>query len=269
MSRIDVLARDMESLDLLASRDTPVRRLDPRAKAAVTAMFLGTVVSFGKYEIAEMTPLFLYPAAILALGQVPARVLFRYLLFASPFALLAGMFNPVLDRETAISLGALDVPGGWISFASIMLRFMLTVSAVLLLLACTGYVQVCAALGRLGAPRIVITQFLLLHRYMFILSDEAARMTRAHMLRSRDGRGPGIRVWASLAGHLLLHAHDRGSRTHSAMLARGFDGSLPSLRAFRWSWADTCFLAGCGGFFVLARFGNLAERLGDLMGFAV
>ncbi len=263
MIRIHSATGDVDALDRLASGDSPIHRLDPRAKMAVTAMFLATAVSFGKYEIAEMMPLFLYPAAIAAAGRVPAGILARYLLLASPFALLVGIFNPILDREIAVRWGPLAVSGGWISFISILIRFLLTVSAALLLLACTGYVPLCSALGRLRVPRALVTQFLLLYRFIFVLSDEAARMARAHELRSRGGRGPTLRVWGSLAGNLLIRAYERGMRAHAAMLARGFDGTLRSLRGLRWSLADTCFVLGCGLFLAVVRFGRVAGRLGS------
>ena len=262
MARIDAAIGDVHLLDRLAAMESPVHRLDPRAKIVVTAAFLIAVVSYPKYEVAELMPLCLYPAVLLAVGRVPLRVLGRYLLLASPFAVLVGMFNPILDREIAGRIGSLGISGGWLSFSSILARFTLTVSAVLLLLACTGYVSVCIALGRLGAPRLLVTQFLLLYRFIFVLSEEALRMARAHRLRSRPKRAAAIRVWASLAGHLLLRAYDRGRRLHTAMLCRGFDGTLRPRRSFRWSWADSCYLAGWSGFFALVRFSHCAERLG-------
>lgn len=262
MVRIHAAVSDVGALDGLASQDSPIHRLDPRAKIAVTAMFLAAVVSFPKYEIAEMMPLFLYPAVLSAVGQVPAKTLLRYLLLASPFALLVGVFNPLLDREVVVHWGSWAVTGGWLSFFSILIRFVLTVSAALVLLACTGYVSVCAALNRFGAPRLLTMQFLMLYRFIFILSDEASRMVRAHGLRSGSGRKPTLRVWGSLAGHLLLRAYDRGLRVHAAMLARGFDGTLHPPRAFRWRWADSLFVAGCALFLALVRFGHVAERLG-------
>jgi len=262
MVRIHTTVTDIGALDGLASQDTWVHYLDPRAKIAATAMFLATVVSFPKYEIAEMMPLFLYPAALSAVGQVPAKLLFRYLLLASPFAVLVGVFNPLLDREVVVHWGSWAVTGGWLSFFSILIRFALTVSAALVLLACTGYVSVCAALDRFGAPRLLTMQFLMLYRFIFILSDEASRMVRAHGLRSEGGRKPTLGVWGSLAGHLLLRAYDRGLRVHRAMLARGFDGTLHPPHGFQWRWADSFFLAGCGLFLVLVRFGHVAEWIG-------
>ncbi len=264
MPRIDSALRDVGALDALAAGDSPVHRLDPRAKLLATAACIVTVVSFPKHEFAELAPLALFPVAILAAARVPFGLIGRYLLLASPFAVMVGIFNPIFDRAVATHWGPMAVSGGWLSFLSILARFVLTAGAALALLASTGYVNVCAGLGKLGAPRVLVTQFLLLYRYLFILADEGARMVRAHALRSRTGRPAALRVWGSLAGHLLLRAHDRGARLHAAMLARGFDGSLRPLRALSWSRADGAFLAGSLAFFALVRFGHLAERLGRL-----
>ena len=253
----------MDVLDRLAAQETPVHRLDPRAKVIATALYLVTVVSFAKYEVAELLPLAIFPAALLAVGQVPARVVLRYLLVASPFAVLVGVLNIFLDRQVVAQWGPLAVSGGWMSFLSILIRFLLTVSGALALLACTGYLAVCAALGRLGVPRLLVMQFMLLYRFIFILADEAARMVRARELRSAGGRGASVHVWGSLAGHLLLRAYDRGLRVHAAMLARGFDGTWRSSRTLRWSAADTWFLALCLAGLALVRFGQVAQRLGQ------
>lgn len=263
--RLDTAIRDVDALDRLAADTSPIHRLDPRAKLIVTALFLLTVVSYRKYDVVELTPLFLYPAVLLALGRIPARMIARYLLLACPFAILVGAFNPLVDRQVVAHLGPYAVTGGWLSFASILIRFVLTASAVLLLLASTGYVAVCAALGRLGAPRLLTMQFLMLYRFIFILADEASRMVRAHSLRSPDDSGTPLRVWGSLAGNLLLRAYDRGIRVHTAMLARGFDGTLHPLHMFRWSAADTLFAAGSCAFLILARHGHLATRMGRWM----
>lgn len=265
MANIDSTLADIRHLERLADLDSPIHRLDPRAKVAATALFLATVVSFPKREVMELMVLFVYPAILWAVGQVPSRALLRPILIASPFAILLGLFNPLLDRSVAVQWGTLILSGGWMSFISIVVRFLLTVAAAVLLLACTGYVAVCMALGRLGAPRLLVVQFLLLYRYIFVVADEASRMSRARALRSPERRSTPIRTWGSLVGHLLLRAYDRGLRLHTAMLCRGFDGRFRSLRSLHWSWTDTCFLLGCTAFLFLARFGHVAERTGSLL----
>ena len=77
---------------------------------------------------------------------------------------------------------------GWISFASILLRFTLTVTAALTLIATTSFTGICMALEKMGCPRVFALQLLFLYRYLFVLVDEASRLIRARALRTaRDG----------------------------------------------------------------------------------
>jgi cobalt/nickel transport system permease protein len=119
----------------------------------------------------------------------------------------------------------------------------------------------CAALGRLGTPRLFVAQLLFLYRYAFVLGGEASRMGTARMLRGGTG-SPALAVYGSLAGHLLLRAFDRAERIHRAMLARGFDGEVRAMRALDWKAADTRFAAGWCAFFALARAVDLPQLLG-------
>jgi len=194
--------------------------------------------------------------------QVPTRVVLRYLLIAAPFALMIGAFNPLLDRQIVAYWGRAAVSGGWLSFFSIVLRFLLTVSAALVLLAGTGFPQLCRALNQLHVPKLLVTQFLLLYRFLFILLEQAQRMHRAYHLRAARARGMPIRIWGSLAGHLLLRAYDRGLRLHQAMRARGFDGAMRTRRVSGWSGWDVGFALLSIAFFMIVRFAGPVEVLG-------
>jgi cobalt/nickel transport system permease protein len=57
---------------------------------------------------------------------------------------------------------------------------------------------------------------------------------------------------------------DRAQRIHQAMLSRGFDGTLRSLRVMHWRNPDSLFLAICWGSCLLARQVDLAQMLGRL-----
>ncbi len=106
--------------------------------------FVAVVVSFGKYDLSGLLPLVAYPVALGAAARLPARFLLRKLLLALPFALAVGVFNPLLDRAPLVQLGGVSVAAaGFV--ASILLRFGLTVSAALSLVATTGSGPVCLA----------------------------------------------------------------------------------------------------------------------------
>jgi len=252
-------------LDELARMDTPAHRLDARAKAVVTLAFIGVVMSFPRYDVAALTPFLLYPAALIGAGRIPPRFILRKILLAAPFALFVGMLNPFLDRQPIAAVGPLVITGGWFSFASILLRFVLTVSAALALVACTGMYRLGAGLEQLGVPRVFVSQLLFLYRYLFVVAAEGATMVRAVALRSAGSRSLPLRVYGSLVGHLLLRSMDRAERIHRAMAARGFNGEIRVLRASSFRWTDWAFVIGWLAFFAAARAWNLAEGLGRLV----
>ena len=146
MANIESSLLNLGYLETLSYQETPLHRLDPRVKILTTLAFIIAVVSFGKYEISALIPFFLYPVALMAVGNLPAGYLARKVLLAAPFAFFIGIFNPFLDRAVLVHLGPLSLSGGWVSFASIMLRFLLTVSAALILIAGTGLNAVCLGL---------------------------------------------------------------------------------------------------------------------------
>jgi cobalt/nickel transport system permease protein len=268
MAKISSSFMDIGYLDTLASRATPIHRLDPRAKLLTTLVFIATVVSFHKYQLAAIFPFIVYPVVLIALANLPPTYLCKKMLLAAPFAFFIGILNPFWDREVLVQLGPLGISGGWISFASIMLRFMLTVSAALILIASTGFNAVCLALERMGTPRSLVVQLLFLYRYIFVLTDEASRMVRARSLRAFGGNGMGIGVLSSMIGHLLLRTMDRAQRIHLAMLCRGFDGEIRIARPLEFSCRDALFCLGWCGLFVLMRLYNVPELIGNAaMGF--
>jgi cobalt/nickel transport system permease protein len=66
-------------------------------------------------------------------------------------------------------------------------------------------------------------------RYLDVVSAEMGRMVTAMRSRGCDPRSP--RHWPVLArslGALFIRSYERGERVHLAMLARGYDGTLPS-----------------------------------------
>ena len=252
-------------MDELGRMDTPAHRLDARAKALVTFVFVGVVMSFPRREISALTPFFLYPAALLSLGRIPVRHVLKKILVAMPFALLVGIFNPLLDREPVATVGPWVMTGGWLSFASIMLRFVLTVGAALALVACTGMYRLGAGLEQLGVPRVFVMQLLFLYRYLFVVADEGVKMLRAVQLRSPSLRVLPLHVYGSLTGHLLLRSMDRAERVYRAMVARGFDGEIRVMRRSSFRCADWAFAGGCLSFFFAARVWNLANGLGILI----
>lgn len=264
MSRIDDALRDLTTLDALALQVTAWGRFDPRAKIITTFAFILTVASFDRYAVAALLPFGLFPVISAALGAVPFRLILRKLIIASPFALTIGLFNPFIDHTPMLVIYGIEISGGWLSFCSLMIRFVLTVSAALILVGGTGFHTVCVGLSQLGVPQVFTNQLLFLYRYTHVLSSEAARMNAARELRA-SGNRMGLAIYGSLLGHLLLRALERAQRIHLAMVSRGFNGKLHTSKPLRWHTADTALLLGCGAYLILARSQDLSQMLGKLL----
>ncbi len=265
MANIDSGFLQIGRMDTLAQGKTWLHRLDPRAKLIAVSVFIVTVVSFDKYTLSALIPFFVFPAILVGAGGLPVRFLMARVLMVAPFAFFIGIFNPLLDRQTFFQMGTIAVSGGWISFGSIMIRFVLTITTVLALIALSGFNGVCLAMEKLGAPKPFVVQLLFLYRYLFVLTDEAIRMVRARSLRAFHSKTMGIKTFASLVGHLLLRALDRAQRIHLAMCCRGFDGRVPMIKPMGLDWKAVAFTVGWCGLFILLRFYNLPLKLGALV----
>ncbi len=260
----DSLYYDIGRLDRLSYRDTFVHRLDPRIKVIAAILFLFTVISFPKYEVVALAPFFLFPVLLITIGEIPALFILRKVLLVSPFAVLIGIFNPLLDAGTVAVISGVPVSAGFLSFLSILLKFILTVSAALLLIATTSFPGVCHALRRLGFPAIFVAQLLFLYRYLFVLMEEAMRVIRARDMRSFGTRGTEMKVFARLIGTLLFRTVDRAERIYHAMLSRGFMGDIPILRKYHITTIDLAYLAMTIVFLVIFRFFRVTEGIGRI-----
>ena len=256
---------DIGYMDTLASGNSPLHRLDPRAKLVTTLFFIMTVVSFGKYTVLAFIPFFIYPMFLISVGGLPVGYLLKKVLLVFPFAILLGIFNPIIDREIVVNIGTIDISGGWVSFISILLRFILTITAALLLIALTGFNAVCEALTKLGVPRPFVVQLLFFYRYLFVLTDEAQRMERARALRSFHSGYMRYRTFISIVGHLLLRTFDRAERIYHAMCCRGFDGHIRMMTSIRSGWKDFSFVAGWLFLFFVFRIYNIPMKLGEFI----
>lgn len=265
MISINAAVLDLKRLDLMAEGDSPIHALDARVKVAVSFVFIVSVVSFNRYELARLMPFFIFPAAMMALSGLPPLYLARKVALVSPFVLMVGLFNPVFDRAVLHQIGQMGISGGCISLASLLVRSLLTVGTAFILVGTTGFTAVCQALERLGVPQLFAVQLLFLHRYIFVLAEETGRTARAREQRSCGNRGLGVASFGSLAGHLLLRTWQRAERIHTAMQSRGFAGRFNSHRQSRFGAPELGFLLGWSTLFIALRIFDISGALGTLV----
>ncbi|MBM4321491.1 MAG: cobalt ECF transporter T component CbiQ, partial [Deltaproteobacteria bacterium] len=127
MLKAERRSQQLTTLDDLSRRQTPLHRLDPRAKLLTTLLFVALVVSLDRYELSRLAPYSIYPIFLAAAGGVPPGWLARRIAWIAPFAVALGIANPLLDRAPMLALGPLTLSGGWVSFCSLLGRSVLTV----------------------------------------------------------------------------------------------------------------------------------------------
>ena len=233
-------------LDRVSDGTSWVHARDPRAKLIFTCVFLLIVASFQKHVVLWLLPLAIWPAILAYVADIRGQLLFRGLLVAMPFAMLAGLFNPLLDRIPVALLPGVLVSGGWLSFLSIVIRCALAVSMGLVLAATTPLPRLSKALRRLGIPALLAETLLLLHRYLLVLVAEAVCLERSRALRAPRRRRARLANIGPMLGSLLARSLDRAERVYRCMKVRGFHGNLPVLEETSWSKRDSLLLfAGC------------------------
>jgi cobalt/nickel transport system permease protein len=152
---------------------------------------------------------------------------------------------------------------GWLSFLTILIKFSLTISAALLLIATTSFPGICHALRRLGVPAVFVSQLLFLYRYIFVLMEEAMRLVCARDMRSFGKRGSGMKVVVRLIGTLFLRTVERAERIYSAMLSRGFNGDIPSLKKYHLRPADVSYVLVTVAFLAIFRLVPITGLIGS------
>ena len=249
-------------LDMLSYKDTFIHRLDPRTKLCATVFFVVAVVSFPKYEVSGLLPFLFFPVLLFSLGDIPVKFIMKKVLLVSSFAVFISIFNPLLDRQPMYILYGVTVSGGWVSFLSVMLKFFLTITSALLLIATTSFPGICHALQKFGVPDIFISQLLFLYRYIFVMAEEVMKVVRARDMRSFGKSGKGLSVFTAIVGTLFLRTVERAERIYQAMLSRGFSGTLYTTKQYGLTGADAVFLALTAAALYLLRMHDVVGAVG-------
>jgi len=95
----------------------------------------------------------------------------------------------------------------------------------------TPFTELLAALAWLRVPRGLIEVTIFAWRYLFVLADDAQVIHAAQRNRlGYVGLQRGIRSFGTLAGALVIKAFDSSQAMTTAMVQRGYDGTLPLLQ---------------------------------------
>jgi len=222
MADLGARVHELRALDNLSIGQTAVHRLHPMAKLLSAVIFIVFVVSFGRYDFVYLTPYLFYPFMMMALAELPYKLLLTRMLIALPFCLFAGLSNVIFDRAAAFTVGGVTISLGVLSLATILLKMYLSVMAALILVATTSFTELTIQLRRLHVPVTFVMVFEMTFRYIGVLLEEVYSMTVAYRLRSGTKKALDMQHMGSFVGQILLRGFDRAERVHAAMRCRGY-----------------------------------------------
>ena len=272
-NKIDGAIGEFRSLDTSANQDQWMNRLHPLVKLFLTILYITVTVSFSRYQLAELLCMAIYPLVGFTVGEISFAGCLKRLRIVLPLVCMVGIFNPLFDREVVLHIGSLAVTGGVLSMVTLMIKGVLTVLASYLLIVTTSIEKICHALRLIHVPKVLVTEILLIYRYVTVLLSEAGRITQAYSLRAPGQKGIAFKAWGPLLGQMLLRSMDRAEVLYESMCIRGFNGEFPggaertpadSAGARRARRASLCWLFFWTAVFLIIRFVPLAEWLGGL-----
>ena len=232
----------IHALDGYRAETSLIHRLDARVKLVVAMLFIlataltpdGTWLAYGL-----LVALLL---GVIVISQLGLGFVQRRAAVALPFALAAVTVAFTTPGRPMLAMQVLRwemtiTDAGLVRFVSILCKSWLSVQMAVVLTASTRFPALLQAMRSLRLPKILVSIIGFTYRYIFVIGDEALRLMRARVARSGalDGRGGGSLFWRArvtggMAGSLFLRSIERSERIYDAMLARGYDGEVRSLR---------------------------------------
>ncbi len=218
--------RDIDRYSKLSS---PVHRWDNRLKLATV---FGVIVSIAFVE--TMTGGLLAMAVSLAfflISRIPVRFILKKivypLLFLVPLLVILPLTygsGPIMKIQgvtiyyNGIELGGIII----LKTGSILMLFLTT-------LATSPISRTFASLRSLRLPGKLVEMILFTYRYLNVFTEDIRRMRTALTLRGyrNMNRLRSLRTSASLAATLLIRSYEQTDRVQSAMILRGYTGTLP------------------------------------------
>jgi cobalt/nickel transport system permease protein len=220
-------------LDRWSRGSSPIHRLDARAKIAGLLLFLIALATAHHGLVVLGSGLLLLLAAGFFVAGVPLASALARGAVVLPFSFVFAAMSWIAGQ-----------PG---SGLSLVLKTYLSTLAVLLVISVTPLPALLRGVESLGAPRFLLQVAQFLHRYLFVIVEEAQCMRQAAAARGaslrRSASVRGFRAPAAMISVLFARSYARAEAIHRAMLARGFNGHMPTVRISRFHTSDFAFLA--------------------------
>lgn len=228
----DVAGGHAHASGLHHAGDTAVHRLPAEAKVAATVVTVLAVVTTPREQIWAFAAHAVVLLLVVTATRLPPAAVVRRMRIEIPFLAFAVLL-PIVGRDPRIDVAvvpfSLSEEGVWAGW-NIAAKGTLGVLAAIVLSSSTPVAELLRGVGRLRMPKVMVSIAGFMVRYLDVVVGEAGRMRIARVSRGDDPRWLWqARATAATGGTLFVRSYERGERVHLAMLARGFDGSMPEV----------------------------------------
>jgi len=232
------MIEELTDIDWDASRRSIIHDLDARVK--IILVFLMIILTVG-YPLTVGVVYCIVPfAALIAAGWIlsglSAKTFISRFLVTLPFGFFIIFFQIFFKNPRSLTATQIHLPFPFfpiyaesVESASILLiKFLICISAIILLSSTTPAQKMLEGGRRLGLPSVMALSLGMMIRYLFLFARMFSHIQYALKGRNFDPFDRNLphmyrlQTLGYAMGSLFLRAYEQGERTYSAMLCRGY-----------------------------------------------
>ncbi|ACV24361.1 cobalt ECF transporter T component CbiQ [Methanocaldococcus fervens] len=214
------------TLERLYTKESLMHRIDARIK--LISIFIIVLFANLQSNIYSLIILEIFLVFLMILSKTFFDVVKRTIVVL-PFGVFLAAFQPFVRGETIIyNLFGYPVYYEGLMFGITMfLKFLVCVSAIMILSSTTTMYQVISASRKLGMPNIMAMLLGLMIRYLFLMYDVMEKTIKAQKSRGYNRKNlkfkDALKIFGYTVGSLFIRAYEQGERTYLAMVSRGYN----------------------------------------------
>jgi cobalt/nickel transport system permease protein len=243
-------------LDRLSSKESLMHRIDARIK--LISFLLIILFANLQGNIYSLIILEIFLIVLMIVSRIFFDVVKR-IVIVLPFGLFLTVFQPFIRGETVVyNLFGFPVYYEGLMFGiTVFLKFLVCVSAIMILSSTTPMYQVISAAKKLGLPNIMAMLLGLMVRYLFLMYEILEKTIEAQKSRAYNRKNLGyknaLRIFGYTVGSIFIRAYEQGERTYLAMLSRGYnENSELTMYDKRITFLDVLFLCLMVAFIIIS-----------------
>ena len=247
-----------------AYRDSFVHQLDARVKIVgmFTLIIAMVAIPYTPSVFITGALFFAFLSALWVLTGLPWLIYAKRLLMVLPFGLFIILFQifftnrfyPVFHIIANLPFG-IHIYAESVEFAIILLvKFVVCVSAIILLSSTTKLHDMLEGAGRMGLPPEFALTFGMMIRYLFVFGYIYRKINESLVTRCFDPFNPALSYRYRMkqigytVGTIFIRSYEQGERIYTSMLCRGYgrDSHLfitkKPLQAYEWAFLSFCIV---------------------------